>query len=233
MIALVNMLLYLSSPNNQLQAHLCAGQPVLLSYASFSPWLNSYIHSFERVLVDSGAFSAFNSGKEIDVIQYKDWVQEYEPMIDAWAGLDCISGDWKKSLSNYRHGGFPTFHPDADPPELLADLIPIAEERGNWLGIGLTPPRQGKEELLRRVLDQIPPHIHVHGWALVQYRYLNRITSMDSTTWLRCSWELRKKLPYLTPGECLEITIKQAERYTRIPGNYDLPDEPVQLEFFN
>lgn len=223
--------IYLASPNNQIQAQLCSGHPVLISYANWRPWIDSYIPAFDRLLIDSGAFAALNSGKEIDVIAYRDWVQQYEPMVDAWAGLDCIAGDWRQSLKNYEHGGFPTIH-DTDPPELLDDLIPLAEERGGWLGIGLKPPRQGKEKFLRRVLERVPDHIHIHGWALVQYRYLSRIDTFDSTHWFRQIMELRPQFPYLTPGECLEISIKKAQRYSRIPGNFNLPDEPVQLDLF-
>jgi hypothetical protein len=188
--------------------------------------MEGYLHSFDRVLMDSGAFSAWNSGREIDVIAYRDWVQKFEPVIDAWAGLDSIEGDWKQSLKNYEHGGFPTIH-DTDPPELLDDLISLAEERGNWLGIGLLPPRQGKEKFIRSVLERVPKHIHIHGWALIAYRYLSRIDTFDSTDWFRSMMDLRPKFPYLTPGECLEISIKKAERYSRIIGEFNLPDEDI------
>lgn len=231
------MRIYLGSPACQVQAQACVGHPVLLSYANWRPWLRGYMPAFDRLLIDSGAFSAHNSGTKIDVIAYKDWVQEFEPMIDAWAGLDSIDGDWRQSLKNYKHGGFPTIH-DSDPPELLDDLIQLAEERGNWLGLGLKPPRQGKEKFIRDVLERVPPHIHIHGWALVQYRYVSvgkgprRVDTFDSTHWFRQVMDLRPKFPYLTPGECLEIAIKKVKRYTRMPGNFDLPDEAVQLDFF-
>jgi len=193
--------------------------------------MEGYIPGYDRILIDSGAFSTLNSGRVIDVVEYSEWVKQFEPMIDAWAGLDSIEGDWRQSLKNYEHGGFPTIH-DTDPFELLDDLIPIAEENGNWLGIGLKPPRPGKAEFLRKVLDNIPDHLNIHGWALTAYRYLTRINSFDSTSWFRQIMELRPLLPFLTPGECLEIAIKKNARFTRILGNFNLPPEPEQLDFF-
>ena len=214
--------IYLASPNNQLQAEHCIDQATLLSFACVRPWIESYIPAFGSLLIDSGAYSQMTTGKAIDVQAYKDWVEPLLPMIDNWAGLDDINGDWRQSMRNYEAGGFPTIH-DTDPPELLDDLIPLAEERGNWIGIGLKPPRQGKEKFLRGVLDRIPPHLHVHGWALVAYRYLNRIDSFDSTFWWHQVQDLRPKFPWLTPGECLELAIKQVRRYSRVPGRYNVP----------
>tara|TARA_A100001515_G_C4579974_1_gene212634 strand:+ start:1200 stop:1883 length:684 start_codon:yes stop_codon:yes gene_type:complete len=201
---------YLASPSNQLHATMLSGMNVLLSFGSYEKFLKSYVQSFGSVLLDSGAFGAFNSGKTIDVLEYIDWVQMF-PEIDAYAGLDDISGDWRKSLSNYKHGGFPTIH-DSDPTELLDDLIPMARERGGWIGVGLVPPRSGKGEFLRRTLERIPDDIHVHGFALREYRRSHRFGSVDSTNWFRDSFGIRKRLPWLTPAECLEIVIKRERR---------------------
>ena len=139
--------------------------------------------------------------------------------IDAFAGLDDIAGDWRKSMANYRHGGFPTIH-DTDPLELLDDLIPLARERGRWLGVGLVPPREGKEALVRAILDRIPDDLHCHGWALRRYAHLPRFDSFDSTNWWRDGYKLREKMPWLTFGETLDIVVKRYQRWGRLP-----PDE--------
>lgn len=107
---------YLASPNTQQQAEHACNMPVLLSFAIFAPWLDKYQQTFKRLLIDSGAYSEMNSGKKIDGVKYLDWCQRWSGHADAIAGLDDISGDWKRSLSNYEQfGGFPTFH-DTDPP---------------------------------------------------------------------------------------------------------------------
>lgn len=211
------MIVYLASPNTQQQAEHVESMPVLLSFACWSKWLDGYHPTFRRILIDSGAFSELNSGVKIDGVEYKDWCQRWTGHSDAIAGLDDISGDWRRSLSNYESfGGFPTIH-DTDPPELLKDLIGIAAERGNWIGIGVKPPREGKENFIRWACDNIPDSIHIHGWALRRYTHVRRLDSVDSTNWWRDAMKLRT-LPdtrHLTYGECLEIIVKRYQRWTR------------------
>jgi len=214
------VIVYLASPNTQQQAEHVCDMPVLISFGCYSPWIDGYQASFDRILIDSGAFSELNSGKKIDGEKYRDWCQRWAGHADAIAGLDDISGDWRRSLDNYeRFGGFPTMH-DTDPDELLDDLIPLARERGGWLGVGLKPPRHGKERWIRGVCDRVPEDIHVHGWALRAYTHIRRLDSVDSTNWWRDAMKLRT-LPdtsHLTYGECLEIVVKRYKRWQRQVG---------------
>lgn len=213
------VIVYLSSPCTQQQAEHVANMPVLLSYACWSAWLDKgYCASFSRLLIDSGAFSEMNTGKAIDGNAYREWAGRWKGHADAVAGLDDIRGDWRKSLRNYeQYGGFPTFH-DTDPDELLNDLLPIARERGGWLGLGLMPPRHGKEEWIRRACDRIPNDLHVHGWALRAYTHVRRLDSTDSTNWFRDAMNLRAmpQLAHLTYGECLDIIVKRYVRWKRV-----------------
>lgn len=211
---------YLASPNTQQQAEHAEGMNVLLSFASFSPWLDRYQASFDRLLIDSGAYSELNSKKKIDGQAYAEWHPRWSGRAEAVAGLDDISGDWRRSLQNYeKFGGFPTMH-EADPPGLLADLIPLARERGGWIGLGLTPPRQGKERWVRWACENVPDDLHVHGWALRAYLNVTRLDSVDSTNWWRDGMNLATKLPWLTYGECLGLVIK---RYQREPKRLEGP----------
>lgn len=211
------MIVYLASPNTQQQAEHVCNMPVLISFACWSKWLDGYQHTFKRLLIDSGAYSELNSGKTIDGTEYKDWCGRWTETADAIAGLDDISGDWKRSLRNYElYGGFPTIH-DTDPPGLLNELVSISRERGSWIGIGIKPPREGKESFVRWACDNIPEDIHIHGWALRRYTHVRRIDSVDSTNWWRDAMKLRT-LPdtrHLTYGECLEVVVKRYVRWTR------------------
>jgi hypothetical protein len=209
------MRVYLASPNNQIQANSLADMPVLLSYASYANWLDSYQQSFGRILIDSGAFSVYSREITIDLPQYKEWADRWNGIADAIAGLDDVAGDWKQSLKNYEVVGFPTIH-DTDPIEILSDLLDIAKERGGWIGIGLKPPRYNKEHFVRTIADSVPDEIHIHGWALRGYTHIRRIDSVDSTNWWRDALLLRAKLPYLTVGETLEIIIKRYIRENRL-----------------
>lgn len=210
-----------------MHADWCRDMPVLVSYAIYpkgmkqkGPWLDDYVPSFSRLLIDSGAFSEFNSGKKVEGAEYKDWQQRWKGVrhVDAVAGLDDIAGDWRKSLRNYElYGGFPTFH-ESDPPELLNDLIPIARERGNWLGVGLIPPRAGKWRFVRETLARVPGGIHVHVWAGGEYCGHPRVNSVDSVNWFRESFELRgwRLTAHLTPAECIEVMVKRYQRAERM-----------------
>lgn len=215
------MLVYLASPNNQQQAEHAAGMPVLLSYAVAAKcrWLDKgYQQSFGRILVDSGAYSEFTTGKAVDLGAYRDWAARWDGHADAVAGLDDVAGDWRKSMANYEAfpGGFPTFH-ESDPWGLLEDLVAMAQERRQWLGLGLLPPREGKESWVRRVVAEIPEGVHVHGWAMRRYTHVRRLDSADSTNWWRDAMQLRTlpALAHLTYGECLEIVVKRYQRWTR------------------
>lgn len=215
------MTFYLSSPSNQMTAAALAGMPVLVSYALYTKFLDDYAPTFGRMLIDSGAFSEFNTGKKIDGAAYRDWCARWADCVhvDAIAGLDDIRGDWRRSLSNYeRFGGFPTFH-ESDPPELLEDLLPIARERGGWLGFGLLPPRAGKWDFVRATLDRIPPGVHVHVWAGGEYCGLPRVDSCDSVNWFREAFSIKtaRLTSHLTYAECIEIQVKRYQRAARAP----------------
>lgn len=218
---------YLASPNTQQQAGHCEEMNVLLSFAIFGKWMWQYQPSFRRVLIDSGAFSEMNSGKAIDIEAYKDWSHLWKPRAEAIAGLDDITGDWKRSLRNYQtiDWSFPTWH-DTDPIELVDELVAMAQERKTWLGIGLMPPRNGKERIVRGVLERIPSDVHVHGWALRTYTNIGRLDSVDSTNWWRDAMALRKQVPWLNYGECLGLIVKRYQRENRV---IHIPDEQSKL----
>ncbi len=211
---------YLSSPGSQMHASAANGMPVLLSFTTHSRWVDDYVPSFSRLLIDSGAFSELRSGVKVDGSEYREWQARWRECehLDAVAGLDDIRGDWRKSLRNYElYGGFPTMH-ETDPPELLADLVPIARERGGWLGIGLLPPRSGKWRWVRETLSRIPDGLHVHFWAGGEYLSHPRVDSVDSTNaWLDVFALRQQRLTgHLTPAECCEIVVKRYQRFKRV-----------------
>lgn len=215
------MTFYFSSPGSQMHADHAAGMPVLLSFATWSRWVDDYVPSFGRLLIDSGAYSELNSGRVVDGTAYRDWHQRWSAAahLDAVAGLDDIRGDWRKSLRNYDlYGGFPTYH-ETDPPGLLDDLFPLARERGGWLGVGLLPPRGGKWRWVRDTLDRIPAGLHVHFWAGGEYCGHPRVDSADSTNvWLDVfSMRQHRMTAHLTPAECCEIVVKRYQRQQRVP----------------
>jgi hypothetical protein len=205
---------YLSSPNNQMQADAVSGMPVLISYAVRDPWLDQYVPSFGPLLVDSGAFSAFNSGKVVDVEAYGAWAEGYRGMADAVAALDDIAGNWRQGLKNWDRfpWQFPTYH-SSDPPEALEEIL---ARRPRWVGLGMVPPRN-RVDWLDRTLERLADEpCHVHGWALGAFADRPRLDSVDSTNWFMDSWKLRKTLPWLTPAECLRLVVLRYQRAHRM-----------------
>jgi hypothetical protein len=211
------VIVYLASPQTQQQAQAVDGMPVLLSFASWSPWHDKYQASFRRILIDSGAYSELTGTAKIDGAAYREWAERWAGHADAVAGLDDITGDWRRSVRNYEQfGWFPTMH-DTDPPEILPELVALARERGGWIGLGLKPPRHSKEAWVRWACERIPSDIHVHGWALRAYTHVRRLDSVDSTNWWRDAMKLRT-LPdtaHLTYGECLDVVVKRYVRWQR------------------
>ena len=211
---------YLASPQNQMQAATVEGVPVLLSFALWKPWLERYVPSFGRVLLDSGAYSAHTSGAQVDVKEFGEFAEQWRGIADAVACLDSISGDWREGWRNMEAMpdglGFPTFH-DSDPDDLLDDLIPAARERGGWLGLGLVPEtRQKRGHWLADTLERIPSDIHVHGWACRRFWKTHRhLDSVDSTNWVLDSRKVLDDCPWLTPAEALEIIVKRYRRERR------------------
>jgi len=227
-----SVIVYLASPNTQQQAEHVCDMPVLLSYACHSPWLDKYQQSFARILIDSGAFSELTGATRVDLAAYADWAERWRGHVDAVASLDDISGDWRRGLRNIEAMpaglGFPTFH-ETDPWELLPDLCAIARERGNWIGLGLLPPRSGKEMWMRRAVERIPEDLHIHGWACREYTHIRRLDSVDSTNWWRDAMALRKELPWLTYGECLGLIVKRYQRWQRVIRDVD--SEQIEMEW--
>ena len=172
------------------------------------------------MMLDSGAFSVLNSGKVVDIGKYKEFADEWGWRMDSVAGLDDIEGNWKRSLKNYEVLGFPTFH-NSDPDELLDDLIPIARDRGGWIGLGINPingNRQYADRWVERSLNRIPDDLHVHGWAMRGFLKYGRLDSVDSTNWFRDAHAILSRgipLHWLTEGEAIEIVIKRYQREHR------------------
>lgn len=223
------MRVYLSSPGNQLHADAARDENVLISFAAWKknmPLLQ-WAPSYKRVMIDSGAYSVLKSGVAIDPHEYIDWREICVPYADSYAALDDISGDTEKSLRNLEIDkvGFPTFH-DTDDFSYLPQFIEIARQReGKWLGIGIKPPREGKEAWLRDVLDEVPKDVWVHGWALGLYTHVPGLDSVDSNHWWQEAMKIRKQLPWLTYGEALEITVKKVKRIEKVQE----PEQRYQL----
>lgn len=205
------MITYLSSPGSQMHAHALSGMPVLISFGCWSEWLSSYVPSFGRVLVDSGAFSEFNSGKKIEQDPYLSWAERWRGKVDGIAAVDDIRGDWRNGIKRWleaRDWTFPTYH-ESDPPEALDEIL---SHDPSMIGLGGLPPRRNATaDWLTRTWPRIPRDLPVHGWAM-RWHPQWPWRSIDSTNWILDSQKLTRDLYWLTPAECVELVVKRYQR---------------------
>lgn len=135
------------------------------------------------LLIDSGAFSAFRSGKPITLDEYRAFLDFAQPT--RFITLDVI-GDWRATVDNLRtleahgHHPIPVWHPQ-DPWELLGEMTatyPLIALGGL---VPLTPT--ARWATLRRVFGE-HPHAY-HGLGIGSPKLLRAFpwASCDSASW--------------------------------------------------
>ena len=157
----------------------------------------------EHIFLDSGAFSAYNSGK---IIKIDDLIEYANTVIDKcdWvASLDVI-GDGQKSYENFEYIRskiaapdklVPTFHINV-PIEYLDKYLDYEDEFGKVKclaigGIAKKGPQQRKL-FLDKILPYIRqkrPDIKIHAFGVTKADQLKDydFDTADSTTWLKYS----------------------------------------------
>lgn len=145
---------------------------VLLSYAyRQSVTMNdslAYANGAD-LLIDSGAFTAFTKGEQIDKAEYCDWLVKESRFINHAAALDVI-GDWKASARNYewmlnrlgdRVHVVPAWH--LGSPH--AELERLCKE-ADYVAIGGCVPYAKQPKVLMRHLIQAHKIARKHGTKL-------------------------------------------------------------------
>ena len=164
-------------------------QPALLVAYPFTP--NFFKHrpgySYRDWVMDSGAFSAFNSGMEIKLQDYIDCCKRLmaeDPTLTEVYSLDVI-GDWQASLRNteemWRQGveAIPCYHFN----EPWSALLGMAKDYPK-IALGGVAAKAGKMKWAQQCFARIWPK-KVHGFAFGTPRALEALPfhSVDSTNW--------------------------------------------------
>lgn len=144
---------------------------------------------FRSFFVDSGAWSAFNSGASIDINKFIEWGKSIEGEVDAIANLDDIE-DAQKSLENYRHitkrglDVWPVYH-FGEPEEYLEAYLAETDHIciGGLVGTGtnLESIRVGLNRLFYRYGTNIK--VHTFGLNCFDILFQFPIYSTDAMTW--------------------------------------------------
>lgn len=183
------------------------------------------VESFE-LFVDSGAYSAHNSGVSIDLQEYITYLQDNKDYIDVYANLDVI-GDPEATLENQKimeEAGLspvPCFHMDED----LKQLQFYVEHCPDYIALGGMADERDTAKLtawLDECFDIIcnkdgVPKVKVHGFGITNIDLLWRYPfhSVDSTTWMKT-------------GEFGSVYVPKLK-----DGKYDYREKPWIIEVSN
>jgi hypothetical protein len=149
------------------------------------------------LFLDSGAFSAWSKGINIDIQEYIKFIKQHEKYIDVYAVLDDIL-DPEKTLQNQKImekaglSPLPCFH-FGEPIKYLQNYL----ENYDYVALGGMVPISSKDlsiwldELFRDFICDHKgiPKVKIHGFGLTSLRLMFRYPwySVDSTSWVMTS----------------------------------------------
>lgn len=167
---------------------------ILASYHYFknkTEVIKKSIAANHDVFIDSGAFSAANSGKEINIDDYCRFLLEVGAI--NYASLD-VMGNAKATLENHLYmvekfglKPIPTFHMGSE----IVDLQPILDLNVPYIALGGLVFSSGItnhcDEVWSYILKQ-RPHLRVHGFGLTNIELMKRYPwySVDSSSFKSC-----------------------------------------------
>ncbi|MCK9234967.1 MAG: hypothetical protein M0P09_01470 [Acholeplasmataceae bacterium] len=168
-------------------------------------WRQSYLDKIrtngDTVFLDSGAFSAFSLGAEINLVEYCEWIKRNEDIIRRDDGilmasvLDSIGSDlgtWQNQQAMEASGvvPLPCFHYGEDERYLEWYL-----DRYEYITLGGMVPISTPQlfHWLDRIWDKYltdgsgRPRIKVHGFGLTSVPLMERYPwySVDSSSWVQ------------------------------------------------
>lgn len=179
-----------------------------------------------KVFLDSGAFSAFTQGVQIDIGKYCDYIHKNADIVAFPSVLDAI-GDAEGTFHNQhemeRRGvrPLPCFH-YGEPLDLLQYYV----ERYEYITIGGMVPISTPQ--LKIWLDDLwgeyltdsegKPKVKVHGFGLTSLPLMTRYPwySVDSSTWVQ--WAANGMILIPTRTGQLDVSNKSSRR--KIPGQH-------------
>lgn len=161
---------------------------LLVSYVYLKPFLeNKHRYAYRDWVLDSGAFSAHNSGVEIkldDYIEVCKKLLEEDPTLTEVFALDVI-GDWKAGVKNcermWKKGvqAIPCFH-HGEPWDLLKSLCKDYPK----VAIGGCVGKRDKDKFAQQCFARVWPH-RLHGFGFGSEKSLMLVPwhSVDATNW--------------------------------------------------
>ena len=125
----------------------------------------------EKIFLDSGAFSAYTIGEEINLQEYIDFLHKMKEYLEVYAALDVI-GDPKASWQNYKEmvkqglNPLPCFHQGSD-----FKWLHRYADKTDYIGLGklaILKDKKVKSDFLSKVFNDFPDpkKIGFHGFGM-------------------------------------------------------------------
>ena len=183
--------------NGKAAAYEIEGYPYFLEsyhYINKQRLVDAIRRDGRQVFLDSGAFSAFTQGIDIDIPKYVDYIKRNEDIIEVASVLDGI-GDPVKTLENQKKmedlgvNPLPCFH-YGEPVEYLEHYLANYDHitLGGMVPIATPPLLKWLDEIWDQYLTNPDgtAKIKVHGFGLTSMDPMFRYPwySVDSTSWV-------------------------------------------------
>lgn len=192
-----------------LEKHEC---PRLLSYLNDQHRIKRRVGKNLKTFIDSGAFSAWSLGKEVDIDSYCNWLNEYDEFVEIAAELDHIPGrkGQPRTQKQNDEGGelsWKNYLYMCEKVENWEKILPVFHQGENWKYlhqmlehqpkvpyIGLSTNKEVSQ--IRRnswlvkcfeiIAKSSNPEVKTHAFGMTSLPALERFpfTSADSTGWI-------------------------------------------------
>lgn len=166
-----------------------------------------------EILLDSGAFSAHAAGKNVNLLDYIDYIRRNSAFLHQYVSLDVIGDDqltriFYEIMLSKGLNPIPVFHYNGDPGTLRYYL-----ENGNtFIALGGTVPINDKSHIVRwcNTLSEENPGVKFHLLGSTRSELLgcDSIVSCDATSWYMMAVN---GYPKSIPGKTREAKRKRAE----------------------
>ena len=195
-------------------------------YIKKQSYVDKIRYDKEKVFLDSGAFSAFSLGKEIDIGEYCDYIHRNQDIIEVASVLDAIGdaeGTWRNQEEMERRGcnPLPCFH-YGEPVEVLDHYVNNYDHItiGGMVPISTPQLRVWLDRLWERHLTNADgtAKVKVHGFGLTALGLMMEYPwySVDSSSWVQMAANGTILLPDL--GKALAVSASSPNRKT--PGQH-------------
>jgi hypothetical protein len=161
---------------------------ISFEYKNLTVTLDNHFKSMDYLIMDSGGFTAWTKGKEIDVVAYGEWISEMKEKYSHVKRIEAINLDVitnktdpkekilaavrkgeenRQKLNDMGHQVWPVHHIH-DPMEVLDDFYAEAKQSGVIVGIGGTvgTPTKIRQAYFDKVFAKVRADIPLHGLAV-------------------------------------------------------------------